>query len=152
MEVCVKRATAVDINEVGRLFDAYRVFYKQATDINLAINFIAERINNDESVIFYAISSNGNYLGFTQLFPSFSSVSVKRLWILNDLYVLPEARRSGVAKKLMAAAKAFAAETNAKGVSLSTAADNLNAQALYESLDYQKDTVFYNYFLDTTAS
>ena len=152
MEVFVKRATVDDINEVSRLFDAYRVFYEQASDIDLAINFISERINNDESVIFYAINSNGNYLGFTQLFPSFSSVSVKRLWILNDLYVLPEARRSGVAKKLMAAAKVVATETNAKGIGLSTAADNLNAQALYESLDYQKDTEFYNYLLDTTIS
>ena len=81
------------------------------------------------------------------MYPSFSSVSAKRSWILNDLYVAAGSRRSGVARTLMNAAKDFAIGTGAKGLSLSTARSNVIAQALYESLGYEKDSDFYSYYL-----
>ena len=149
MTVNVKRATLDDIKEVAGLFDAYRVFYKQQSDLKLATNFISERIKNEESVIFLAHDESGKALGFTQLYPTFSSVSAKRGWVLNDLFVSLTARRLGVGKKLMDAAKVFALGTNAKGIGLETAVDNFNAQALYESLGYEKDNNIY-YFLNLT--
>ena len=87
-------------------------------------------------------------LGFTQLYPSFSSVSTKRLWILNDLFVSDEARRFGVARALMEKARIFAIETDAKGLILETALDNEPAQALYESLGYTRDDEYYRYLLN----
>ncbi|WP_197411228.1 GNAT family N-acetyltransferase [Colwellia sp. TT2012] len=152
MEINVKRATDADIDSVSKLFNSYRVFYNQVSDQALAFEFISERIKQDESVIFCAIKDNGEYVGFTQLYPNFSSVSAQRTWILNDLYVSSSARRLGVGKKLMNAAKEFAVTTNAKGLSLQTAENNVNAQTLYESIGYKKSSGFYNYFLDLTKA
>lgn len=141
----VYQATIKDLEGVSKLFDMYRVFYEQSSNIGAAKNFIQERFEKNDSVIFVAVE-NGEYFGFTQLYPSFSSVSMQRLWILNDLYVKQEARKSGVGKKLLAAAKQLAIETQSKGLNLQTAVDNFSAQALYESDGWVKDEKFLNYF------
>jgi GNAT superfamily N-acetyltransferase len=151
MTIIVKRATVDDVNEISKLFDAYRVFYKQQSDTNLAIRFLKERLGSSESVIFFATNDKGDYLGFTQLFPSFSSVTADRMWILNDLFVAEAARGHGVGTHLMNAAKAFAIETDAKGITLSTATDNRTAQSLYETLGYERDLEYYTYFLATRS-
>lgn len=142
----VYKATLMDLEHVSQLFDLYRVFYKQSSNIGAAKEFIRERMEKEDSVIFIAVE-NGRYLGFTQLYPSFSSVSMKRLWILNDLYVTKEARNKGVAKKLLDAAKQLAIDTQAKGLNLQTAVDNLAAQSLYEADGWVKDEAFYSYEL-----
>jgi len=147
MNIVVNRAKFENINEVSALFNSYRIFYSQDSNLALATEFISARINNNESVIFYAIDDTGAYLGFTQLYPSFSSVSAQRSWVLNDLYVAESARRFGVGKKLMEAAKVFAENTSANGIALQTAENNVNAQALYESLGYKKASGFLSYFL-----
>lgn len=128
------------------------MFYQQATDLGLASIFISERIRNNESVIFVAQDSEGNYLGFTQLYPSFSSISAKKSWVLNDLFVAENSRKLGIAKQLMNCAKKLALETNANGIALETSENNFNAQALYESLGYVKGTGVYNYFLSTASA
>ena len=147
MEVSIKKASKSDISELSKLFDAYRVFYKQESDLDLASKFISERIKNSESTIFVAITDKNQYVGFTQLYPSFSSVSAKRTWVLNDLYVQEDARSNGVATKLMNKAKELAKKNQSKGISLSTSKTNKSAQSLYESLGYERDSVYYSYFL-----
>jgi len=147
MKVTIKRADNSNVLELSKLFDAYRVFYKQESDLDLALEFLSERIKNSESTIFIAITSKNQYVGFTQLYPSFSSALAKRTFILNDLYVKKDARGNGVAKKLMNKAKEFAKENKAKNIILRTAKTNKNAQKLYESLGYKQDTVYYSYFL-----
>jgi len=138
------------IEDLATLFDGYRVFYKQPSDVARARDFISERVARGESVIFLATGENNgkeSALGFVQLFPTFSSVSTKRLWILNDLFVTAEGRRCGVGRLLMERARAYAESTGAKGLVLETAADNTPAQALYESLGWKRDTEFYRYEL-----
>jgi GNAT superfamily N-acetyltransferase len=147
MKICVERATWLNLAGLAELFNSYRVFYKQDSNIDLATNFISERINNNESVIFYAHDQDDNYLGFTQLYPTFSSVAAQKSWVLNDLFVTPNARKQGVARQLMAAAKKLALETHANGIALETSEANVNAQALYKSLGYEKGTGVYHYFL-----
>ncbi|NRA52536.1 MAG: GNAT family N-acetyltransferase [Gammaproteobacteria bacterium] len=147
MNVLVKRATLDDVAGVAELFNSYRIFYKQAENVDLAIHFISERITNNESVIFFAHDDNDNYIGFAQLYPIFSSVSAQRSWVLNDLYVCENHRKLGVAQRLMKVAKELALETNANGISLETAEDNYHAQALYNSLGYKKSGDYHNYFL-----
>ena len=140
---------SVSPNEVGLvapLFDQYRVFYRQPSDPVLAQAFIAERVANRESVIFLALRDD-EPVGFTQLYPSFSSVSARRTWILNDLYVVPSCRGQGVGSALLERARAHALETGAKGLGLQTAVDNHNAQRLYEALGYRREEGFYSYFL-----
>ena len=147
MKIYIKQATLENVAQVADLFNSYRVFYKQASDLDLAVKFITERIKNQESVIFLAHDEEQNGLGFTQLYPIFSSVSAQRSWVLNDLYVSKDARKIGVARTLMEAAKEFVLQTGANGIALETAEDNTNAQSLYESLGYKRSAGFYNYFL-----
>ncbi len=144
----IVEAGPAHLEDLATLFDGYRVFYKQPSDVARAREFISERIVRGESVIFLAVGERGSErraLGFAQLFPSFSSVSTKRLWILNDLFVAPDGRRHGVARMLMERSRAHAESTGAKGLILETAADNLPAQALYESLGWKRDTEYYRY-------
>ncbi|MEM5527263.1 GNAT family N-acetyltransferase [Gammaproteobacteria bacterium AS21] len=150
MSITIQRATLQNAKEIGELFNNYRVFYQQASDVKASTAFIAERLSNGESIIFYASNEQGHVLGFTQLYPTFSSISAKKSLVLNDLFVAANTRRLGVARKLMDAAKDFALNAEINGLSLETALDNVNAQALYQSLGYQKETGFYNYYLDLT--
>jgi ribosomal protein S18 acetylase RimI-like enzyme len=138
-----------DIDELTRLFDEYRVFYEQTSDLALARSFLTKRIEQDESRIFIADNGGGSCCGFTQLFPSFSSVSALPIWILNDLYVQSSARKQGVGRRLMNKARDFAVETESKGILLETAKTNVSAQALYEALGYQKNKGSFFYFLNT---
>lgn len=145
-ELNVYRAGLAQLEALVPLFDAYRVFYGQPSDAGMAHSFLLERLTQNDTVVFLA-ELDGKAVGFTQLFPSFSSVSARRLWILNDLYVAPEARRGGVARALLGRARVHAQETEAKGLVLSTAIDNEKAQRLYEGLGWVRDEAFYTYTL-----
>ncbi len=144
----IRKANVQDLAQLSALFDGYRQFYRQAADLPGASAFIAERLSQQDAVIFVA-DGGGELLGFTQLYPSFSSVSMQRLWILNDLFVAPDARKKGVAKGLMNAAKAFAESTQSKGLILETEVDNYQAQALYDQLGYEQQNATHHYFFAT---
>lgn len=140
------RARLEHLEALFVLFDQYRVFYQQASDPDAAKLFLQERLSNGDSTIF-ATSEHDQISGFIQLYPSFSSVSLKRLWILNDLFVAVPYRRKGVARLLMETAKQYAQETGAIRIILVTQQSNHAAQELYESLGYEKDEAFYHYSL-----
>lgn len=147
MSISTRQAGLSDLERIAPLFDAYRQFYGQAPDIGAARAFIAERMALLESIIYLAEDATGAAIGFTQLYPSFSSVSARRIWILNDLFVAAQVRGSGVGKALLAAARMHAVSTGAKRLVLSTAVDN-PAQKLYEAQNYQRDTGFHHYSLE----
>ena len=138
----IRRAKKKDIEQLSVLFDKYRIFYKQQPDISIAKSFLKKRMKRRESVIFVA-EERQELIGFTQLFPIFSSVSMKRTWLLNDLYVNERARGIGAATALLNAAKEFGAETKSKWLLLQTAADNFAAQKLYEKNGWVKETDFF---------
>jgi ribosomal protein S18 acetylase RimI-like enzyme len=145
MSILVRQATVHDLGTIAPLFDAYRQFYQQSADLQRARDFLAERFRHHESIIFLAFDEGGTATGFTQLYPLFSSVRANRKYLLNDLYVVPAARRSGAARQLLTVAAQFARANGAASLSLSTAVDNLPAQKLYESLGWHRDTGFYEY-------
>jgi GNAT superfamily N-acetyltransferase len=138
------RITGEQVELVAPLFDAYRQFYGQPPDLEGARRFLAERLGRGESVI-YAVVEGVRALGFTQLYPSFSSVSMKPIWILNDLFVAEDARRRGVGEQLLRAARDHALRTGAARLALSTAVTNITAQALYERDGWRRDTAFIHY-------
>lgn len=140
------RAGIPHLHLVAPLFDQYRQFYGQPGDLAAASTYLAQRMDRNESVILLAILRD-RPVGFTQLYPSFSSVSMKRVWILNDLFVDSSARRLGVAEALMGQARDLAVQTHAKALELATAVSNVAAQRLYERLGYQRDTEFLHYSL-----
>lgn len=131
-----------DIRAVAPLFDAYRVFYKAPSDPQRAYEFLAERWRLRESVLFVAFDGTAP-VGFVHLYPLFLSVSMRRFWLLNDLFVISAARRTGAGRLLMRRAEQHARETGAAGLTLSTAADNATAQALYVSEGYERDERFF---------
>ncbi|MBS0577244.1 MAG: GNAT family N-acetyltransferase [Proteobacteria bacterium] len=138
MTLAVRRADAGDIATLTLLFDAYRQFYGQASDLRRARAFLGARIERGESVLLLAHDGSAD-VGFVQLYPIFSSIRMGRVWTLNDLYVVPDARRHGVARALLDAALAFARQSGARGLQLETAADNLAAQALYRQAGWTTD-------------
>ena len=145
----IRRASGGDLRTVAELFDGYRQFYGQAADYPLAEAFLRDRFANNDSVVFLASDSqSGDGIGFVQLYPSFSSVAARRIWILNDLFVAPAARRSGVGHALLDAARDHGKATGAKRLVLSTAITNREARALYESYGYKEDEVFLVYKLE----
>lgn len=141
----IQKATLNELHSLSELFDLYRVFYEQPSNLEDAKEFLRERLVNEESVVFIALDEDDS-LGFVQLYPSFSSISMKRTWILNDLFVKESARKKGVGEKLLQTAITFARETNANGVSLETGKENVNAQRLYERFGFVKESnYFYHY-------
>ncbi len=145
-------ATSADLEAVAQLFDAYRVFYRQSPDLAAARNFIGERFARRDAVIFLA-RDGAEPVGFVQLYPSLSSVSMRPIWILNDLFVAPQARRDGVGRRLMDRAREFARASGALRIELTTERTNAVAQGLYHTAGYARDDVFYKYILtvDTRA-
>lgn len=144
MEIILARGD--HLAELAILFDLYRVFYQQASDLKAAKKFLQERFQANESTIFIA-REDYSTVGFTQLYPSFSSLSMQRILILNDLFVHESHRQKGVAKLLIQAAIDYAKKTRATRISLSTQISNLVAQTLYESIGFVRDKDFYYYTL-----
>jgi ribosomal protein S18 acetylase RimI-like enzyme len=138
-------ATLEDIEKLALLFDAYRQFYEQPSDLDRARKFIRDRIENTESDILLAINAYGEVLGFCQLYPTFCSVEAEPIYALYDLFVQPVARRSGAGKALLLAAEALAVKNGKVRMDLTTARTNLPAQAAYEQLGWVRDDVFYGY-------
>ena len=143
----VRRADTNDLDPLTPLFEAYRRFYRQPEDLAGSRAFLQDRLARGDSVIFLAEEENGPTLGFTQLYPLFSSTVCRRLWLLNDLYTTELARCRGIGGALMEAARKHAIETGAAGIELSTAHTNLPAQRLYESLGYAMDQTYRVYTL-----
>lgn len=132
------------ISDVAPLFDAYRVFYNQESDMSAGKRFLEERFAKGETIIFLAFDAD-QPIGFTQLYTTFSSVSLQPLLILNDLFVAPSHRKKGVGEALLNHAKAYCTLMKYKGLALETAHDN-PAQQLYERLGWQKDMHCFHYF------
>ena len=147
MDITIVRAEPKHLEDLVPLFDGYRQFYGQRSTLAAARDFLRERIERDESVIYAAYTGAREAAGFTQLYPSFSSVSLKPLWILNDLFVRSDIRRGGVGRALLERAKQHAVETGAKGLVLNTAVTNKPAQTLYESCGWKQDDEFLQYHL-----
>ncbi|MDO6426870.1 GNAT family N-acetyltransferase [Thalassotalea sp. 1_MG-2023] len=146
MKITINKATVDDANKIAPLFDLYRQFYQEASDINLAIDFLTARLSKGESTIYFAIDDANTVHGFTQLFPSFSSISAQATWILNDLFVIEESRGIGIGKLLLERAEKLAINSHAKGIGLETTTDNVSAQKLYESLGYEIADGYLQYF------
>ncbi|MFY2951688.1 GNAT family N-acetyltransferase [Achromobacter ruhlandii] len=145
----IRLADIADAPRVAPLFDAYRQFYAQPADPGAALAFVRARLERAESVILLATDAeDGAVLGFCQLYPSFCSVLAAPILVLYDLFVTPAARTRGVGRALLQRAEAHARAAGAARMDLTTARTNLPAQALYESLGWERDRVFLTYNRD----
>lgn len=142
--ITVRQAALADLEDLVPLFDGYRQFYGKAGDLAAARAFLRSRFDHGESVVFIACHGD-KPIGFTQLYPSFSSVSLARVFILNDLFVHERARRTGAASKLLGAATEYARFLGAVRLTLNTEVTNEAAQALYQAAGWQRDQQFLAY-------
>ena len=126
------------LHDLIPLFDGYRIFYNQESDFIGARDFLTERLTNNESIIYIAYEEE-NPVGFIQLYPIFSSVSMEPMYILNDLFVDSSFRNTGVGEALIHKAKNLCVEQNSKGMVLETQPSNKRAQGLYEKVGFVKD-------------
>jgi GNAT superfamily N-acetyltransferase len=147
MDTTIRHASAADLDGLVPLFDAYRMFYAQPSDPVRARDFLEARFAKGESAVLVA-ERGPSAIGFTQLYPIFSSVRTARTWLLNDLFVAEGARRGGVARALLDAAAAFARAQGAAGLMLETTRDNAPARALYRAAGWHEDETQW-YSLDT---
>ena len=144
----IKEATVEDSEKIGEVFDLYRQFYKKDPDKIISIEYIKQRLKNKESTIFF-IEEDNVCIGIVQLYVTFDSLELSKKIILYDLFVRSEHRKKGIGAMLMDASKNFAENNDITGIELSTAISNGTAQRLYESLGYERDNEFYNYYLST---
>lgn len=145
MAISLKRIGEKDVDVIAFLFDEYRQFYKQPSDLPAAVSFLKERLSKNESVIFIAYVDNAP-VGFMQLYPIFSSVGLKKAWLLNDLYVAATARKHGTGTALLDAAKKHGEETGSRWLLLQTAENNFTAQSVYEKNGWVRETDFFYRF------
>lgn len=147
----VRLATVSDIDFLVPLFDGYRRFYRQASEPDRIRKFLLDRFDHNQSVIFVA-EKDGVAIGFTQLYPSFSSGRLARTYVLNDLFVDPAVRRAGAGTALLQAAADYARRVGALRLVLSTELTNTAAQILYEKLGWNRNTDFCTYELELSRS
>jgi len=137
----IMKADIASLEQITLLFNAYRMFYEQTSNLEGARQFLQERIVKRESVIFLAMEGE-SAVGFAQLYPTFSSVGMKKGYILNDLFVETTYRKKGIGRALIQEVFQFCKERNARFVQLETAPDNVQAKTLYENMDMQLSNDF----------
>lgn len=141
----IRKANIHDIEQLSVLFDAYRIFYEKTSDVEKAKQFLSDRIINNESEIFVAENDSKELTGFVQLYPLFSSTRMKRLWLLNDLFVRPEERGKGISVALIEKAKELCRNSYSCGMMLETAKSNIVGNNLYPRTGFELD-VEHNYY------
>jgi GNAT superfamily N-acetyltransferase len=147
MTIRVHTGELKHLSELVPLFDAYRQFYKQESDLEGARAYLLDRLSHGEATVFIAYDG-AQAVGFTLLYDTFTSVAMKPLCILNDLYTIPEARGKGAGTALIARAREHAVAKGAFRLRLRTAQDNLTAQSIYEKLGFKRDEIYFTYDLN----
>lgn len=145
MPITIRTAREQDLNELACLFDAYRQFYEYKPDIELARQFMRDRLLKNDAVILMAENEKTACLGFCQLYPTFCSLLAKPIYTLYDLFVSPGNREQGIGHQLLIAAQERAVADGKSRVDLTTAKTNFKAQSLYQALGWEKDEIFYTY-------
>lgn len=148
----IEKAELKHLPSLGTVFNDYRVHFKQPSDREKSRAFIEERIRDNSAVVFLAIDNEtGECMGFTLLYPVFSSLKTTRTWTLNDMYISEKYRKFGVATKLLERVKELAVESAAAWIMLKTGEENLKAQALYEKFGFVKDEEHCYYYLQNSS-
>lgn len=142
----VLKATILHLDELVPMFDDYRVSYKMDSNIKGANQFMTERLQKQDSEIYIAVSENKEIAGFIQLYPTYSSLRMRRAWTLNDIYVKVAFRGEGVARLLVDRAKELAVYSRSAGLLVETQKTNVVANQMYPKLGFQMYRSFNSYF------
>ena len=144
----IQQCTNHHLSRLAEIFNDYRIHFEQGSDLAGSTAFLEERLLKSQAVIFVAIDEESDeYMGFTLLYPMFSSLKAKSTWTLNDMFISEKFRKFGVASKLLEKVKEFGEETDAQWITLKTGTENVKAQALYEKFGFKKDEGHFYYYL-----
>ncbi|MCF0055448.1 N-acetyltransferase [Dyadobacter sp. CY356] len=144
----IQQCTNHHLSRIAEIFNDYRIHFEQESDLVGSTAFLEERLMKNQAVIFVAIDeASEEYMGFTLLYPMFSSLKAKSTWTLNDMFIAEKFRKFGVASKLLEKVKEFGEETDAQWITLKTGIENEKAQALYEKSGFKKDEGHFYYYL-----
>lgn len=146
----IRKATLTDIDALTVLFDQYLVFYKKPSDIKTHKNFLTERLENNDAIVFMAFDEENKAIGFALNYITFSSLLLSKILILNDLFVDSSIRKKGTARALIEETKKFAQEIDSPIIRLRTAKNNFVAQNLYQKMGFVRDEHLYGYDLTLT--
>jgi GNAT superfamily N-acetyltransferase len=144
-KLTIRQATIQDLPGIVPIFDSYREYFNQQKDPVLVERFLFEKFEHRESVIFIA-QQQDKVIGFAQLYPLFSSLSLQRVWLLNDFFIAEEFRGGGVGTQLFASVKEFTLLTKSKGIELSVEHTNKKAWTFWEKQGFKQDEEFRYYF------
>ena len=147
MKISIVQGDAHNVHEAAGVFDLFRQHYGEQSDIKTCVEFLVARQEASESVVYFAKDDVGDVVGFTQLYPMFSSVPFRRDLFLGDLFVVETARGKGIGRMLLEAAKIYGNDIASKGILLTTDIENTNAQELYKSFGFEPDTGNRYYYL-----
>lgn len=148
----IEKATLNELEPLSKLFDRYRMFYEKQSDIKEAKKFLSERISNNDAEIFVCLNGENVMMGFVQLYPLFSSTRMKKLWLLNDLFVDENYRGCGYSVALINKSKELCISTDACGLILETAKENIVGNNLYPKAGFSLDSEFNFYSWNTTSN
>jgi GNAT superfamily N-acetyltransferase len=143
----IRKATLNDLDALTVLFDQYLVFYKKPSNIENHKAFLKERLENNEATVFLAFDEQNKAIAFALNYITFSSLLLKKIVILNDLFVDPSTRKAGVGGQLIEETKKLAQDIGAPIIRLRTAKNNFTAQKLYHKMGFVKDEHLYGYDL-----
>ena len=133
----IRKAEKIDLKQLTELFDGYRIFYRKDSDTEGAKSFLAERLEKEDSEIFVAETDEKLLVGFVQLYPLFSSTRMKKLWLLNDLFVNSNYRGQQISIKLIERAKKLVKDSSACAMFLETEKSNLIGNNLYPKTGFE---------------
>jgi GNAT superfamily N-acetyltransferase len=150
-DIKIQQAITTNMIDIVPLFDQYRIFYGKSSDTSTAQQFLTERLENNEAIIFIAVdAANNKVVGFTLLYPLYSSTRMQRMWLLNDLFVIEEYRGTGISKMLIERAKELAIDTQSCGIQLETAKTNMIGNQLYPATGFELENDVNFYFWTNT--
>jgi ribosomal protein S18 acetylase RimI-like enzyme len=145
----IRKATIEDLEQLTNLFDQYAVFYKKPSNYEKHKEYLKERLENNEAIVFLAFDESNleKAIGFTLIYVTYSSLALNKILILNDLYVNSDVRKNGIGEKLILQTVELAKELGSNLIRLRTAKNNSIAQGLYNKMGFVREDYLYSYDL-----
>ncbi|PNZ39544.1 GNAT family N-acetyltransferase [Mammaliicoccus vitulinus] len=140
----ISRLQVNEVNKIIPIFNEYRVYFGEQSDIDAAERFLYENLSSDNAVIFIA-EDNDDVIGFIQLYTMLSSMKMSELLIINDLYLTAKARGQRIGEKLMHQVFKYGKENGYETIYLETEKSNIGGNRLYTKLGMQIDDE-HNYY------
>ncbi len=151
LKVDIKRCNINDLERLVPLFDDYRQHFKQASDLVAVKTYLAERLETKDALIYLAQSGEELH-GFVVLYPSFSSIGLAPIWILNDFYLKSGNNKRLMAKKLLDQLSQDCREAGAIRIEVTTRKENHKLHKLYKDYGFEKDYKYDYYFLQVSEA